>query len=52
MDDCGYDFVITVKGMASPVGALITEHKGTFESSREIHVFQLSVSVLYNQGSL
>jgi len=38
MDDCGYDFVIMVKGMASLVGSLITEHKGTFESSRECSI--------------
>lgn len=38
MDDCGYDFVIMVKGMASLVGALITEHKGTFESIRECSI--------------
>lgn len=34
MDECGYDFVIMIKGMASLVGGLITEHKGTFESNR------------------
>ncbi|MBI9096452.1 MAG: transposase [Sphaerochaeta sp.] len=38
MDDCGYDFVIMFKGMASLVGGLITEHKGTFESSRECSI--------------
>lgn len=34
MDECGYDFVIMIKGMASLVSDLITEHKGTFESNR------------------
>ena len=31
MDECGYSFVIMVKGMASFVHQLITEHKGSFE---------------------
>jgi len=35
MDQCGYDFVIMVKGMASLVSNLISEHKGTFENNRE-----------------
>ena len=34
MDECGYDFVIMIKGMAGLVSGLITEHKGTFESNR------------------
>ena len=38
MDDCGYDFVIMVKGMAALVNGLITEHKGTFESKRECSI--------------
>jgi len=38
MDQCGYDFVIMVKGMASLVSNLITEHKGTFESHRECSI--------------
>ena len=35
MDNCGYDFVIMVKGMASLVRGLITEHQGSFEHARE-----------------
>ncbi len=31
MDECGYSFVIMVKGMASFVRQLVTEHKGSFE---------------------
>ena len=31
MDECGYSFVIMVKGIASFVHQLITEHKGSFE---------------------
>jgi hypothetical protein len=38
MDGCGYDFVIMVKGMASLVSGLITQHKGTFESVRECSI--------------
>ena len=34
MDECGYDFVIMVKGMSSFVNSLILEHKGTFENKR------------------
>ena len=35
MDECGYDFVIMVKGMASFVKTLVLENKGTFEMRRE-----------------
>ena len=35
MDECGYDFVIMVRGMASFVKELILENKGTFEMHRE-----------------
>jgi hypothetical protein len=38
IDDCSYDFVIMVKGMAALVNSLITEHKGTFESVREYSI--------------
>lgn len=31
MDQCGYSFVIMVKGMASFIRQLITENKGSFE---------------------
>lgn len=31
MDECGYSFVIMVKGMASFVRQLVTENKGSFE---------------------
>ncbi|MFP3155993.1 hypothetical protein LQZ18_16535 [Lachnospiraceae bacterium ZAX-1] len=34
MDQCGYSFIIMVKGMASLVNQLVLEHKGTFEKKR------------------
>ena len=34
MDQCGYEFVIMVKGMASFVNKLIFDNKGKFESKR------------------
>ena len=38
MDQCGYDFVIMVKGMASFVSSLILENKGRFENKRECSI--------------
>lgn len=34
MDQCGYSFVIMVRGMASLVNELIFKHKGSFEKKR------------------
>jgi len=34
MDECGYDFVIMVKGMADFVNEMVYERKGTFENKR------------------
>lgn len=34
MEQCGYSFVIMIKGMASLVNQLVFEHKGTFENKR------------------
>jgi hypothetical protein len=34
MDECGYQFVIMVKGMSSFVNQLVLDHKGTFEKKR------------------
>ncbi|KUK71608.1 MAG: Transposase, IS4 family [Clostridiales bacterium 38_11] len=34
MDQCGYSFVIMVRGMARLVNELILKHKGTFEKKR------------------
>ena len=34
MDQCGYSFVIMVKGMSSLVNELILENKGKFENKR------------------
>lgn len=38
MDDCGYDFVIMVKGMNSLVKELILEKRGSFEEDRDCHI--------------
>jgi transposase len=38
MDQCGYDFIIMVKGMASFVSSLILENKGKFENKRECSI--------------
>lgn len=38
MDECGYDFVIMVRGMASFVKGLVLENKGTLEMHREYGV--------------
>lgn len=35
MDECGYDFVIMVKGMKSIVNEIVKEHKGSFEEDRK-----------------
>lgn len=35
MDDCGYDFIIMVKGMSSLVNDLILKNRGRFENIRE-----------------
>ena len=34
MDECGYDFVIMMKGMKKFASELVMKHKGTFEESR------------------
>lgn len=38
MDQCGYSFVIMVKGMASLVNQLILKYKGSFEKKRRHHI--------------
>ena len=43
MDQCGYSFVIMVKGMASLVNELVLEHKGTFESKRVNNIYEYGV---------
>lgn len=43
MDDCGYDFVLMVKGMARLVNALVLINKGTFETSRECVIREYKV---------
>ena len=35
MDECGYDFVIMVKGMSESVRRMILENKGEFENIRK-----------------
>lgn len=43
MDQCGYSFVIMVKGMASFVNQLVIENKGTFENKRVHNIFEYGV---------
>lgn len=43
MDQCGYSFVIMVKGMASLVNQLILKHKGSFEKKRLHHISEYRV---------
>lgn len=48
MDECGYSFVIMVRGMAAFVNELVLEHKGSFENKRacsisEYHVYGMTV---------
>ena len=43
MDECGYSFIIMVKGMASFVNQLILENKGTFESKRIYNISEYRV---------
>lgn len=38
MDECGYDFIIMVKGMSSLVNEMIYDRKGTFESKRSCFI--------------
>ena len=38
MDQCGYDFVIMLKGMNSLVKELILENRGKFEEDRDCHI--------------
>ena len=44
MDQCGYEFVIMVKGMAGFVNQLIREHKGSFENKRIHNIPEYNVS--------
>lgn len=43
MDQCGYSFVIMVKGMASLVNQLILKNKGSFEKKRLHHIGEYRV---------
>ena len=43
MDECGYEFVLMVKGMNSLVDELILDHRGTFEDSRKYSIRSHSV---------
>ena len=38
MDECGYDFVIMVKGMSESVRRMILENKGEFENIRKYNI--------------
>lgn len=43
MDQCGYSFIIMVKGMASFVRQLIDERAGTFEKKRSNYISEFNV---------
>ena len=43
MDQCGYSFVIMVKGMSSLVNELILENKGKFENKRCNSIYEYGV---------
>lgn len=38
MDECGYEFIIMVKGMKQLVSALVLKHKGSFETDRSCFI--------------
>lgn len=38
MDECGYEFIIMVKGMKHLVSALVLKHKGSFETDRSCFI--------------
>lgn len=44
MDQCGYSFVIMVKGMSSIVNQLVLKNKGKFENKRIYHISDYRVS--------
>lgn len=44
MDDCGYDFVIMVKGMKKLVRELVLRERGTFEDDRKNSIRAFKVS--------
>ncbi len=44
MDQCGYDFVIMIKGMGAFVRELILEKRGSFENIREHNIRKYKVS--------
>lgn len=43
MDECGYDFVIMIKGMGAFVRELILEKRGSFENKREHNIRKYKV---------
>ena len=43
MDECGYSFVMMVKGMASFVNELVLENKGKFENNRSCNISEYRV---------
>jgi transposase len=52
MDRNGYDFVIMMKGMKKLAGAIIREHRGTFEESRSHSIREYRVSGKTVKGRL
>lgn len=43
MDNCGYNFIMMVKGCADLVRSLVTKVKGTFENKRQCNIRQFKV---------
>lgn len=52
MDQCGYDFVIMMKGMKNTVSELILKNKGKFEESRKYSIRGYKVSGITVKGKL
>lgn len=52
MDQCGYEFIIFIKGMKDLVDRLVLKHKGTFEESRAHSIRDYGVSGTTVKGKL
>ncbi len=52
MDECGYNFVIMVKGMSSIVNQLVLNNKGKFENKRIHNISDYRVSGITVKGKL
>ena len=52
MDQCGYDFIIMMKGMKDTVSELVLKNKGKFEESRKYSIRDYKVSGMTVKGKL